>query len=240
VAGKREPANLATTLANMARHLLAQRSVEETLNWILVHAVDLVDGCEAVGIAVIRDHNSVHTLAATDEMVRASDGVQNDVGEGPCFDAIRSRDVRFRVDDSVSMAERWPRYAPHAEHLGISSVLGFKLFTEDEDLGALLLYSSRHGAFSTQSEHVGQLLACHAAVAFSGARAAANFKAALSSHQQIGQAVGILMERHSLSNDDAFAVLVRTSKEKNTKLREVARHITEGGHVLSVGRNSLG
>jgi AmiR/NasT family two-component response regulator len=48
------------------------------------------------------------------------------------------------------------------------------------------------------------------------------------------------MERHSLSKDDAFAVLVRTSKEKNTKLREVARHITEGGHVLSVGRNSLG
>jgi transcriptional regulator with GAF, ATPase, and Fis domain len=239
VAGKREPANLATTLADIARQLLAQRSVEDTLTWILRHAVDLVDGCEAVGIAVSRGHG-VHTLAATDEMVRASDRVQDDVGEGPCFDAIRSRDVRFRVDGGGAMAERWPRYAPHAERLGIGSVLGFKLFTEDERLGALLVYSSRRGAFSAQSEHVGQLFACHAAVAFSGARTAENFKAALRSHQQIGQAVGILMERHGLSKDDAFAVLVRTSKEKNTKLREVARHITEGGYVLSVGGNSAG
>lgn len=44
------------------------------------------------------------------------------------------------------------------------------LFADDEDLGALNLYSRKPGAFTETSELAGWLLASHAAVAFSSAR----------------------------------------------------------------------
>ena len=43
-------AELATGLAAMARELLAQDSVQTTLDSIAAHAVKLVNGCEAAGI----------------------------------------------------------------------------------------------------------------------------------------------------------------------------------------------
>lgn len=88
--GAREPEELATALADMARDLLAQDSLQDTLDRIVGYAVELVDGCEAAGLMVIRE-GRVETLAATDDVARTSDRVQGELGEGPCFDAARQR-----------------------------------------------------------------------------------------------------------------------------------------------------
>jgi AmiR/NasT family two-component response regulator len=37
--------------------------------------------------------------------------------------------------------------------------------------------------------------------------------------------MGILMERHRMSEDEAFDVLRRISQHHNIKLRDVARHV---------------
>ncbi|GLY78552.1 GAF and ANTAR domain-containing protein [Actinoallomurus iriomotensis] len=222
------PAELATALAQMARDLLAQDSLQETLDRIARHAVNLVQGCEAAGIMVLQNRR-VHTLAATDDLVLTSDRIQGEVGQGPCFDAVRTKAESYLVEDMRDEAERWPRYVPHARELGIGSMIGFKLFTEEENLGALDLYSSRPGALNDYSEQVGWLLASHAAVAFANARAEADLHIAISSRQDIGMAVGILMERHKLSTDQAFALLSRASQERNVKLREIARRVVETG-----------
>ncbi|MFT7839867.1 ATP-binding protein [Saccharothrix sp. BKS2] len=52
---------------------------------------------------------------------------------------------------------------------------------------------------------------------------------AVRSHQVIGQAVGILMERHRLTDQAAFDHLVTTSQRRNTKLRDLARRLVETG-----------
>lgn len=57
----------------------------------------------------------------------------------------------------------------------------------------------------------------------------AGLRQALDSHRLIGQAVGILVERHRLSTMAAFERLKRTSQNRNIKLREVARQVTEQG-----------
>ena len=49
--------------------------------------------------------------------------------------------------------------------------------------------------------------------------------AALASRMLIGQAVGILMHRDGLGSEAAFALLVHTSQQTNTKLRDVARRL---------------
>jgi hypothetical protein len=113
-------------------------------------------------------------------------------------------------------AERWSRYGPHALRLGIRTMLGFKLLTEEEILGALNLYSSRPEALTERSEQMGWLLASHAAVAFSSGRSDANLHGAISSRQDIGIAIGILMERRKLTADEAFTVLSQASMHSNT------------------------
>lgn len=110
-------------------------------------------------------------------------------------------------------------------------MMGFLLFTEDEDLGALNLYSHKPGAFTDASEVAGWLLASHAAVAFSSARTHAQMEQAVATRHLIGQAMGILMGSHHLTEEQAFDVLRRYSQENNIKLREVARLVCERGSL---------
>jgi AmiR/NasT family two-component response regulator len=59
-------------------------------------------------------------------------------------------------------------------------------------------------------------------------RHALNLREALASRDVIGQAKGMLMERHGMSADDAFVLLSEASQRLNIKLRDLARQVTEG------------
>jgi transcriptional regulator with GAF, ATPase, and Fis domain len=228
--GIHEPVELAMALADMARDLLAQETVQETLDRIVNHSVNLVDGCEAAGIMVVRD-KEVRTLSVSDDLVTTSDRLQGELGEGPCYDAARREQQVYRVSDMSERAVRWPLYSPKARELGIGSMMGFLLFTDDDNLGALDLYSSQPGAFTEASERVGWLLASHAAVAFANARNDAQLREAIGTRQDIGEALGIVMERYKVPEEQAFAVLRKASQDQNLKLRELARSIVETGEI---------
>ncbi|MYW17740.1 antitermination regulator, partial [Streptomyces sp. SID2955] len=58
----------AQEMASMARSLLAQTSVADTLRSITSAATELVEGCDAAGILVLRGL-TVETLAPTDQVV---------------------------------------------------------------------------------------------------------------------------------------------------------------------------
>ena len=102
---------------------------------------------------------------------------------------------------------------------------GVLLYTDEEDFGALNLYAHRTGAFSEDIETAGWLLASHAAVAVASARAIDQLEHAMQTRQAIGEAMGMLMERHHLSQDEAFNVLRRISQHHNVKLRDVAQQV---------------
>lgn len=227
----REWLQLATALAEMARDLARRSSVADTLDRIAAHAVRLIDGCEAAGVMVLR-RGVVETLAATDNVVHLSDRWQGELGEGPCFDATRNVHEAYRIADMTTTTRRWPRYAPKAREIGIGSMMGFLLFTDEQrNLGALDLYASKPGAFDQEHEHVGWLLAAHAAVALTGAQESANLNDALETRRQIGEAVGILMARQGLSEQDAFAVLVKASQNRNVKVRTLAETVIYTGEL---------
>ncbi|MFI2644143.1 GAF and ANTAR domain-containing protein [Streptomyces sp. NPDC018610] len=218
----------AEQMAQLARRLLAQDSPQATLEEIVSAAVELIDGCEAAGILAVRKGRAV-SLAVSGDVVEKSDRLQGELGEGPCFDAARrvDGDRLFRISDMTRPQPAWPRYAPAARDLGIGSMMGFLLYTENEDFGALDCYSSRPGAFTPESETAGWLLASHAAVAVASARTVDQLEHALETRHAIGEAMGMLRERHRLSEDDAFAVLRRISQHHNIKLRDVAQTIRD-------------
>jgi AmiR/NasT family two-component response regulator len=89
--------------------------------------------------------------------------------------------------------------------------------------------------FDDEDQEIGQLFASHAAVALAGAEHEENLRAGMSNRDVIGQAKGILMERHKLTAHQAFGVLARVSQELNRKLCDVAREFTETGALPTAG-----
>ncbi|MGN6752639.1 MAG: ATP-binding protein [Intrasporangium sp.] len=57
----------------------------------------------------------------------------------------------------------------------------------------------------------------------------ANLQLAIESQRHIGQAVGILVERHRITPTEAFMRIKRASQDRNIKLRELASRIIETG-----------
>ncbi|WP_203643961.1 GAF and ANTAR domain-containing protein [Streptomyces sp. SID14478] len=221
--------DFAVHMASAARGFLAVDGVDSTLDKATAAAVELVEGCDAAGVLVL-GQGRVTTLAPTSSLVEESDQLQGQVGEGPCFDVARTKHPVFRIHDLSTETVRWRSYAPKAHALGIGSMMGFLLYTHgEEDLGALNLYSHRPGAFTDDSETAGWLLATHAAVALSAAREHAFMQRAVDTRHIIGEAMGILMAQHRISEQQAFEALRRYSQENNIKLRDVARHLCEHG-----------
>ncbi|MDQ0718032.1 transcriptional regulator with GAF, ATPase, and Fis domain [Streptomyces luteogriseus] len=218
----------AEEMALLARSLLKQDSVQQTLDEIAVSAVKLVDGCDAAGILAVRKGQAV-TLASYGDMVEESDRRQGELGEGPCFDLARraDEDRTFRVVDMTQPQPDWPRYAEAARELGIGSMTGVLLYTHEEDFGALNLYARRPGTFTEDIATAGWLLASHAAVALADARTIDQLEHALETRHAIGEAMGILRERHGMSDEEAFSVLRNISQHHNIKLRDVAQRVRD-------------
>ncbi|MFB9465217.1 GAF and ANTAR domain-containing protein [Streptomyces cinereospinus] len=216
----------AEQMAELARHLLAQGSTQETLDAIAERGVGLLDGCDAAGVLAVRKGRAV-TLSAYGDMVEDSDRLQGELGEGPCFDAARrvNGERMFRITDLNAPQPEWPRFAPAARDLGVGSMMGFLLYTRNDDFGALNFYSRRPGTFTPEMETAGWLLASHAAVALASARTVDQLEHALDTRHAIGEAMGILRERHRLGEEEAFDVLKRISQTHNVKLRDVAQTI---------------
>lgn len=100
-----------------------------------------------------------------------------------------------------------------------------------DDLGALNVHARRPHAFGEDAGTVGLVFASHAAIALASALHEQNLRRAVDARDLIGQAMGILMERHRLTADQAFQVLVRTSSVTNRKRFDVAEELTTAGEL---------
>ncbi len=228
--------DLANVLSDVARTLQAERGLEETLQAIVVSAAGTIPGADHVGITAVQRRRLVETVARTDELVDTVDKVQYETGEGPCLDAAWEHDT-FRVED-LRTETRWPKFGPAARALGIRSILAFQLYVVGDDLGALNIYSAEPAAFDDDAQYVGKLFATHAAIAMAGSRRERQLSDAISSRDLIGQAKGILMQRHRVSGETAFQILIKASQDSNIRLSEVAGFLVE--HAETAARNGDG
>jgi ANTAR domain/GAF domain len=223
------PHEIAQTLSELARSLENENSLQETLNGIVAAAVHTVPGAQYAGITAVQGRRNVSTAAATDELARNVDQAQYETGQGPCLDAAYQHQT-IRLSDMAS-ENRWPEFTARASAMGIRSMLSIQLYVVGDDLGALTLYSGETDAFGDESEDVGLLFASHAAVAMAGARREQDLSNAISMRDLIGQAKGILMERHKITADEAFVLLARASQRMNTKLTAIAQILTTTGEL---------
>jgi GAF domain-containing protein len=177
--------------------------------------------------------------ASTGEPPLLLDRLQQKLGDGPCIHAAKYQSV-FRIDDTGE-DDRWPEFCAEAARLEVRSMLCVPLWIDERGLGALSLFADRAAAFSDLHERVAVLLAAFAALALAEAQRAGQMHDALGNRDIIGQAKGVLMERHRITADAAFGVLSRVSQAENRKLAEVARRFVETGELPDgLGREDAG
>jgi GAF domain-containing protein len=221
---------LGDVMSRLAQRLQGEHGdVEGTLQAIATAAVRTVPHADDCGVTYVIGRSTLEPRAATSDLPRAVDALQERLGQGPCLDAVRDHKV-VRVDD-VRSDDRWPDFAQQACTLGVGSMLCFQLFVEGDHLGAMNMYSRTPRAFDHESVDIGLLFASHAAVALAGAEHEEQLRAAVATRDLIGQAKGILMERYKLTAEQAFGLLVSASNATNRKLREVADELATTGQM---------
>jgi len=215
----------------MSRELLAAENEPLTLQRIVDQAVQVVPGCDWAGVSLRTAESPAEPAASTDEVTHRADELQKLLREGPCYEsAVESEThiIRDTRDD-----RRWPEWSARVADLGIRSVLSVQLIgSSGELLGALNLYAGTTDAFSRDDLDEALLFAAHAGGALGVSRQVTGLREALRSRHLIGVAQGMLIQRYGLTLDQSFSVLSRHSQESNTKLRDVAAQIVEGGRLL--------
>lgn len=224
---------IAETFGEIAR-ALANEDVGTTLGRIVHLAVENLEGCDYAGILLV-ERGRITSPAASGDVPMRLDALQAETGEGPCVDAIREHEL-FRTG-ALELEDRWPAFATRAHReTGVSSIVSLRLFLEQDTMGALNLYARARDAFDDTDVALGSVFAAHASVAMSAARREQQLRQKAETRDVIGRAKGILMARSGVTDDDAFAMLVRASQRMNTKLRDVAQRIADQAPPSDVPR----
>ena len=226
---RRDGDQLPELFSAFARQAQQEPDPERTLVEIVRSAIALVPGCDEGSVSMIRRGRSVTSQAASGQLARAVDALQESLQQGPCVDAVFEEDV-VRVPD-MAAETRWPLFSDAALTAGAAGMLCFQLYVHEDTLGALNLVTRTPHGFTDESEHVGRLFAAHAAVALSASQQQAKLVRAVATQQLIGQAQGILMERHRVTDQQAFTMLVQASQDTGTKLRDLAGRLVRSGDL---------
>jgi GAF domain-containing protein len=227
--------DIGPALAVAARGMNRRASLEETLASIVDVARGSLPGFDEVGISLLDRKGNVETKAATGQLVWTLDKLQYELSEGPCVDSLHGETIVEAPH--VRHDQRWPRYVPRAVEEGLKAQLAVRLYLDDQGtVGGLNIYSTTSEDIDPEAVQLADLFAAHAAIALGHARERDNLNEALHSRKIIGEAIGLVMGRYQLTEDRAFAFLVRTSSHANIKLRDIAQAmVDEANHAHRCG-----
>ena len=217
----------------LARVVVADREPSEVLTEITGIARRAMPSVEAASVTLIRE-DKPFTAAYDGQMALDADELQYERGYGPCVDAGRAGQM-FLVDD-MRTEQRWPDYAQNVLACGVLSSLSVPLPFQSVTIGALNTYAGQPKVFDDDDLELAQEVAAWIAVAVGNAEAAARIsdgliqlRTVMMSRACIEQAKGILIERHKITEDEAFTMLAYASQRTNTKLRDVAAELVRTG-----------
>lgn len=212
---------------DLAAQVRADDDAEHMLGNILELAVHLVPGAEYASISTLAQ-GAFECLASTDPVAVGCDRAQAAVGEGPAFDVLLDGTGTVQCADLAGDA-RWADFVPQALEVGVRSVLACELPITRNLRGSLSVYATKPEAFDSVAELVLPVFAARASIVLAYSDKLRNLRRAIDSRELIGQACGILMERHRMTAEQAFADLVAASQRHHVKVREIAQRMVDSG-----------
>jgi GAF domain-containing protein len=209
----------------------------------------VVVGAEAASLTLVGSDGTLSTPEFTGVLAKHMDSLQYDADQGPCVEAASAKQWTKILVTDLQDQTLWPALAGQSAASGARSVLSVSLFEgpghgaggAKQAVGSLNLYATEAGVFGDTERDTALLLALYAALALAATEAIGDaseridqLKTAMASQTVIGQAQGILMERHKLTAGQAFDRLRSASMNLNRKLRDVARDLSETGDELAL------
>ena len=223
---------VAAGMRALSERVAEGESDDGPLDRLVLVAVERVPGVRWASVSMLRGGRFT-TAASTDDKAVRADVLQYEIGSGPCVDAVLQDSVY--VTGKVCSDPRWSEWGQRVStEVGVNSVLAQRLHLQDEGgvVAGLNLYSDEYDAFDRAAVGVALILATHGGLALSQSLAshrAGTLTKALRSNREIGMAMGILMQHHRFTREEAFDVLRVASQNSNRKLADIAAEVVETG-----------
>jgi GAF domain-containing protein len=223
--------NLQEGLLSLSRLATSRMSLEDSLTVVAGLAVRAIPGAEGAGLTMLQQDRA-DTIVTSAPLVAEVDAIQYAIGQGPCISAA-SEGHTF-VSGSLGADKRWPLFGSKVARLGVHSALSLPLLTPDGVVGAMNIYARGKHVFDERAAHIGELFAVPAAIAVQNAqvldqtkRLATQLQVALNSRSVIDRAIGILISRSGVSEDEALVRLRAMSQREHAKLHVVAQTLVD-------------
>ena len=225
--GLAPPVDLGTALSQMAGLVLSRETVETALELVTSLAATATAGTLGSAVTLVDEHGK-RSRAASNQTAEQADALQYELDQGPCLTAWRTGEL-VRIDDTTTDG-RWPRWNEAAGALGVRSVLSAPLLVGEESIGAMKVYCERPMNYGPHDEHVMRLLAGQAAILLANTqslhearRLSRQLTEALASRDAVAVAIGVLLARGAISEQDAFTTLAAAAQRADRPVQDLAR-----------------
>lgn len=223
-----------SALDELALLLLEDESTQSVLQKVVVLLQRVMPAGADVSITLLRNDRAT-TAAFTGQRALDLDEMQYGRGHGPGVEAALGGLVMEITDGRTE--DRWPGYARDFLRRGALSSLAVPIPAAQLAAG-LNVYAVTAEAFTDEHRQLARQFADFTAVALSNMdplqnvrELAENLRVAMESRSAIEQAKGIVMERHHVSADRAFRLLVAVSMRTNRKMRDLAEELVMTGGI---------
>jgi GAF domain-containing protein len=221
----------ATAYAVLGRMPLADRPLSDVLDEMALLAKRVLPETPEVSVTLLKG-DQAETAAFTGAVALELDERQYDKGFGPCLDAaVSGEKINLAMADADSPYPDWRQIA---RQQGVTHTLSVGFPVAAPTVGALNVYNSTGRPFSRDSERIMATFAGFAGVVLASAglhqnlaELAAQLEAAVRSRAVIDQAKGIIMAQNHCTAEEAFQLLVRSSQNRNLKLRYLAEQLVQ-------------
>jgi GAF domain-containing protein len=196
-----------------------------------------LDGLDVDGVSVqlVADGPYRVGVHVTDPVAGRLDDLQQELGEGPAVDAVRTPGPVLEPDLRRGGEVRWPWFAPAAVQLGIGAVFAVPIQVGATTTGVLGLCRRLPGPLDRHELADAVVLADAAGIALLNEPALGSAEAMIwlitdstRFRPEIHQATGMLTVQLGLGTLDAFARLCATAYADGRPMMAVARDIVAG------------
>jgi len=216
---------IVAALKEITARITGATALPEAIDDLLKVTADVLPNHVQCGLTLISEGEPA-TFASTSLPLEVLDETQHAGGDGPCMEAIRTRDVVLCED--IATEARWPVWTALARRQGVGSVLSYPFDVDPLTLGALNLYGDRPRAFGEDVPIVAMLVADHASLLLRVRLqwiAQQDRAAAVHTDAAVERAVGIVMAQRGCPPQQALRHLHEAADKLGVDVPVVAERL---------------
>lgn len=193
-------------------------------------------GIDGASISVFGGSHRQITICTTDALAARIESLQFELGEGPHWEVLRTRQPALQADLTQGDQEPWPIFAGAAVKLGIHAVFAFPMMIGAAVVGAVDLYNltPRH----LEGHHLALASGMASRIAFPSIRLATamasdgdviDTEASPSIRREVHQATGMIQSQLNTTATDAFARLRAHAFSSGQSVERIAQNVVAKG-----------